>query len=231
MDFSQFPDGYGIYRIPYSASGQQTARIDIDEFENIYPLEEEATIAELTLSQNERQIQLLTWENGTYYLTVIDIEKKSALQKLALIDCPANVGIGRFYSGENFIAIYTNDRKWIVLESSEDGMFRSVFTVDASSPDLSEQLYRNVLYYAWDGKRLAIAAQNNYFDGNDICGFQLIVYDAAGLQYAGQFRSSLGTANDLPYSLLCRPEHDALCLSFSDVQESSSPDRPQPIFP
>ena len=71
-------------------------------------------------------------------------------------------------------------------------------------------LCRNEKVLAWDGERLAVAVNQDWYDK---CGFYLAVYDRTGLRYAGRYDHSQDAGQPEEWRLRCRPA-DVVALTM-----------------
>ena len=96
---------------------------------------------------------------------------------------------------EEFAAVFMHSlEKVAVISISDDGQYTLEFVADYI-PDADRNLPLTPNVLAFDGKRLAIAnTEYEYFDSNHyFAGFLLIIVDEDGVQYYGEYNTSLNT--------------------------------------
>ena len=212
VDTGEIPGGYGIYRLPYEEdrhdeSGQKVCGVDVDALEMVYPLDPEIEL--LSLSVNEEQTRLLLYaeEDGAYVLTVIDLETMDTLQKLKIADRTENSWWERYDEGD-FTVIRLSE-KLALITVTDSGDYVLQFVCDVT-PDGGPEFWYLDADWDFDGERLAFAStleemKEDWGWSRATCGFCLGVYDASGLLYFGEYRSSLDTGEDATYdSFYCR---------------------------
>ena len=210
LDLSLIPDGYGLYRLPLTkaAEGEKNSRISLEQMEMVYALDPQVHITELKLTEDESKLLLMTREDEAYYLTTLNAVTAQELQKLKVIDCDEDVYLWSFYS-DRFIVGFVSDGRLTVIEATDSGEYRGVFTVDTPASDAIGMPRTSNAAMSWDGERLAVAEPQLEEDMNsgryEKCGFNLSVYDESGLLYAGKYDSSLDINRSLDYSYRCRP--------------------------
>ena len=207
-NFSQLRDGYGVYRIPIEyvtaleasydqVSGlcfsEPTAHLRMDRMENIFPLDP-ACSQEVTLQQglDAEELLLLAPENGQVVLTVLDAGTGAVRQSVTLdtAACPRV-----WLHGELLIlgcSLYTPEARLQVFRR-EDGRYVP-WLETAFYPLNNENRYYQPAF-AFDGRRLAIAAQRQYYWGGS---HRLTVYDQDGLCYAGDYAFSCDSLPEPP---------------------------------
>lgn len=213
LDYSEIPGGLGIYCLPLSTQdGKTTAHGE--QLANIYPLDEDTKVEGLQLSSDGQQLFLLTEEDGAYWLTVLDTETNTPVQKLSLIDLEGDTLERRFFY-DDFHVYVLYDGRFAVVERQDNGQWRCALRSSLPSDEEMGEIpgyesdYTDVWKYRllfsaygqsamdWDGSRLTIAA----FDQNDwgtpyFCSFYLSTYDESGILFCARYDSSLNTLTD-----------------------------------
>lgn len=207
VDTSLIPGGYGIYILPYGRIEQENYHgsahyegydVLADELRVFYPIDPQARILGLALSEDQKVLLLHTAENEKHVVTVISTETGEALQRYELAE----------YTDDSIYEVIALDDAFIIQIDS------SYSVLNQKSETEWELLYQTVpteiekdesftplhswydLEYAFDGERIAVISSAIRSDGRgDGCGFTVAVYDAEGLQYYGEFESSLDKAN------------------------------------
>lgn len=185
LDYSRFPDGYGVYRLPLTADSSGLP----PRLENFFPLDlSTVEAASLEKSPVPGQLLLFTLEAGRLYLTVIDTDSGQALQRLSL----PGAALPTTYAGENVLLLLTEEEQAAALTALalEDGQF-SLFL---SCPCDETLPGARLLHLAFDGTRLAVADFSRYLGPS----FSLWIYGQDGLLYAGEYLSDIATASDPP---------------------------------
>ena len=185
LDYSHFPDGYGIYRISINEETSDHP----PRLENFFPLElSTVEAASLEKSPVPGQLLLFTLEAGQLYLTVIDTDSGQALQRLSLPGAALPVA----YTGENVLLLLTEEEQAYSLTAlALEGRQFSLFLTCPCDETLPGARF---LHSAFDGTRLAVADFSRYLGPS----FSLWIYGQDGLLYAGQYLSDIATASDPP---------------------------------
>ena len=87
VDFSEVKDGYGVYLLPVRGEWESddtyasyNSFLDVEGFCNICPLPESAVIWDVTFSEDEKNLYILTVEeDDNAYLTVVDIPSQTVI--------------------------------------------------------------------------------------------------------------------------------------------------------
>ena len=206
VDTSELPDGYGIYRLPYhmeyNEGQKEVTVIDADNLEMVYPLVPGIDIAYLSLNTAQTCLYLHTVEDGTYFITVIDLSSMEQMQKLELIHFD-DEPYWTIVDQDDFIVIeFNNTLELAVISKIESGEL----TLEYICPMRPEGVDTFFLYNTavdFDGERLVMAQQleiefSNEPDYRDrtSCGLQVMVYEKDGLAFMGEYTSSLDTGED-----------------------------------
>ena len=200
MDFSNIPGGYGIYALPYEG-----AKLKSDELAMVYALDEDAIVNYMTVSNDGSKLLLTVVEGGTSYFEVIDIATMTQLQKFKINDGSHYI----VYPKDGFVA-YEFEKHIAVIEEI-DGVYSLAFVADkffTEHTDTEYFYFRSGAALDFDGEKL-IVVDNILTDRTwyDKCGFFMAVYDKNGLQYFGEYESSLDKNLNAAsnYSFNCRP--------------------------
>ena len=206
VDTSELQDGYGIYRLPYhmeyNEGQKEVTVIDADNLEMVYPLVPGIDIAYLSLNTAQTCLYLHTVEDGTYFITVIDLSSMEQMQKLELIHFD-DEPYWTIVDQDDFIVIeFNNTLELAVISKAESGEL----TLEYICPMRPEGVDTFFLYNTavdFDGERLVMAQQleiefSNEPDYRDrtSCGLQVMVYEKDGLAFMGEYTSSLDTGED-----------------------------------
>ena len=221
-DFTGIPGGFGIFLLPTSTIiGEPDAEyhptLDCRNIQTAYPLGDSTTIHSLTLSEDGSCLNLITYEDGGCFLTVIELETMVEKQKMPLFEDMRDT----FLYTANFVGelLYAalSDNRFMLAERGAGNTYRPVLT-GARDYLLSFEDYIdwNDPQIAWNGERLAlvsryrrslaVSADDFRYASVEACGFTLEIYDDSGLSYKGAFESSLDVLDisDMAYDI-CRP--------------------------
>ncbi|MCQ2561783.1 MAG: hypothetical protein MJ186_07035 [Clostridia bacterium] len=88
VDCSLIPGGYGIYCLPFknteeSGKGYKVQKTEIfpDKLANVYPLDEESTVMDISLDKDGKLLRMVTLDKDKMFrLTIIDTESFECLQ-------------------------------------------------------------------------------------------------------------------------------------------------------
>ena len=208
VDFSHFPDGYGIYYLPIAENDKITAingrtgepinQVYVTQrAKNIYPMDPaDCEEMGIYLSADREQVYAFTKEQGEVVLTVFDSQTCEIIQQLK----PGIRQMPTYWCQDNIVVLITGDEAW-------ENFFLQVYLVEDGKLNLwlDTEMFRlqdrGPYWYmgaemAYDGKRLAIV---QYHDNWNIATHRILIYDQSGLQYAGDFHHS---SDDLPDRLI-----------------------------
>ena len=227
MDTSLIPGGYGIYCLPYSmdysTDPDGMAVPDPEGLAMVYPLDPNAQLLDLTLSQDGERLLLQTKEEDRFVLTVIDLSTLDTLQRLELDWGEESWGYW-LYPGDGFLVLLLSGDRIFVLDELESGCYEQVFTTpypdfDEFGIDLWWSTSTTVMDYDYEEGRLAILwlleDPDYYFNS---CDLMLLVLDDGGTAYLGRYGSSLsvGALPDV-YRSNCFPmDSDPLSIQWGD---------------
>lgn len=195
LDYTRSPLGYGVYRIPFEAIDENSARI-CSEVQNFYPLDpevvQEATVEESPLSG---QLLVYTRETGKLFLNVVDAATGRTLRRVALPGDTAEEQL----TVEGFLLTITMaegcDERYLTFLDLRDGTYE-VFTTEVWTVDQLRKLlsYTNIVASAFDGNRLALAYGGSYAGPS----FYLTVFDSTGQIYSAQYLCDAAAVSDYP---------------------------------
>lgn len=188
LSTSLIPGGAGIYCLTY---GGETVGL-----ETVFPLDPAAMVYDLHLSEDKSKLLLTTREDDTDYLTVIDLETMTELQKLPLQEHAENSDWWSANYNDDFLVVTFSDEAglhFVVLSVSETGDYAVALRGTAAEEDPA---WSADAAMDWNGEKLAVAARwiefdEPYMSSSKERGFSLSVYDAGGLRYTGQYGTSL----------------------------------------
>ncbi|MBQ3136198.1 MAG: hypothetical protein IJB74_01815 [Clostridia bacterium] len=217
VDTSKIPGGYGIYCLPYSYTEEgRRVTFDYSALSNVFSVESNHEITQLKLSADGKSVYMVTEENEECYLTVIDTENYAVLQKIK-VSTNKNQSAGFGYIENSFavINLYHENlqSRFNLYTIDNNGLFVKEFTalthhedkIDGSEnirypgSDIYEHSNIDV---EWDGENLYVT---NDFDESvgmvrdRNAGFSLSVYNKYGLQFFGNYYTSLTSGYDGMY--------------------------------
>lgn len=230
VDTTHLEDGYGIYTFSYEMKEMNIgiygdkpfmAAPDADSFRLFYPLEPGIQIGAIKTNKEQDRVLLHTVEDGMYYMTVIDIATGEMVQKLEIAKCHVDYfGLHIFDKGD-FMVMVLDGEKLAVVSRRKNGEYQLEYVCTIREEDLiAIQQEDNTIievvpwlnYYRgdvdFDGEKLVLSGQirdDEYGTREDTANFYLAVYTKEGMQYYGEYRSSLSTGTDYDnYNYHCR---------------------------
>lgn len=201
VDTSQIPGGYGIYHFPYDLEKEE---IYPEQLEMVYALDPNLDVIDLSRDARGENLLLFTSEDPELYMSVIDIETMTLVDKFSISEPEKDIygenlyGLDYYVSEEDYMVVLT-DGEVVVFSIDENGTYTKEFEV--SREPLREffseedRYYYDILQYDtvydWNGKELLFA--NNMYNVNGYMGtnFYVGVMDASGLQYFATYETSL----------------------------------------
>lgn len=184
VDTSQIPGGVGIYRLSVA---EEPVSLKM-----VFPLDPADAVCDLHLSADGQRLLLTTIEDGVCYLTIIDLETMTALQKLPVLEDVEDGGFVSAYYQDDFLMLQFSadqQRRFAVIAAPETGDYTVALRGDLDADDGAWQGYEGGTAMDFNGDALVIAAP--WYEGIAPRGFWLSVYGADGLRYSGQYASSL----------------------------------------
>lgn len=201
MDMSQIPGGYGIYKLPYmsyeemSEQGLATTAVS-SQLAMVYPFDPADYVVTLFYHEQTGRLVLQTIEDGACWLTLLDPDTMNAVQRIEV--GPWDPEDHGFLSDNgSFLVVCTTQNRLAVLTAQPDDTLKLEFLTPTPAEEDDYQYY--LVYdcaFAFDGEKLAVGRDMNYRYYGSGCDFWVMVYDKDGLQYVGQYDSSLNTGND-----------------------------------
>ncbi len=196
VDTSQIPGGYGIYHFPYDLEKEE---IYPEQLQMVYALDPNLEVVDLTRDARGENLLLFTIEDTDLYMSVIDIETMTLVDKISISEYREDVyGMDYYVLEEDYVVILTYSDV-IVFSIDENGTYTKEIEVSREPLDafLSEEekywfeLLQYDTVYDWDGEALLFA--NNMYNINGYTGtnFYVGVMDANGLQYFATYDTSL----------------------------------------
>lgn len=203
-DTSHIPGGYGVYRLPY-ATGDGETSVEPDGLATVCPLDAEATVEWMGVSNDQGEVLFLVQEDGRHDLMVLDGATGAQKQRLPIAEGQPDQDLWEVYCYDDFLAVHLSGDQLVILESTPDGYCKALSARISKAMELGLSMNRNTAM-AWDGNRLAIASflwRESYYDQG--CGFYLAAFDENGLNFCSVYHSSLDAGPELDYSQRCLP--------------------------
>lgn len=196
VDTSHIPGGYGIYYFPYDLEKEE---IYPEQLQMVYALDPNIDVVDLTRDARGENLLLFTMEEAELYMSVIDIQTMTLVEKFNLSETREDAwGIDYYVTEEDYVVIVTY-ADVIVFSIDESGKYKKELEVchESLNTFLPEDDIYNDAYlqygtvYDWNGEQLLFA--DNLYNLNGYLGtnFYVGVMDANGLQYFATYETSL----------------------------------------
>lgn len=206
-DTSLIPGGYGIYSFEYervalfenekSSITQYPSNyytgIKEETLKMVYPLEKEASVEYMAVSEKENRLFVITEESGSSYFREIELNSMTTLQKIKLFD-----GYYRqVWHNDGFFVIKWYDTL-MLLAPNNKGLYEVKFTSEYQCA--VNESFADIHSYAameFDGEKLIVVEQfyDQFYRTHQTCDFYIAVYGEKGLLYYGEYKNSLSTNN------------------------------------
>lgn len=195
VDTSLIPGGYGIYCLPYSwesIDGIDFSKIDVDAMKLFCPLDPDAQVKQIAISNDGKTLYVISRKNTAYYAQMIDAETGEILAKdiylwetedswhEMILTVEEDFAVVRFAFNEKneFSQDTSRDIELRVLGKKQSGEWGLAM---AATAPWEAAGFR----YAFDGEKLAEVS----FYTTD-CLINVSVYSAEGLLYRGEIAHS-----------------------------------------
>lgn len=218
VDTSLIPGGYGIYAFNYSKeSGSDTnTGIDSDSLRNVYTLNPDESVIALSVSNDEKNLLVLSTTQNQSIFSVIDIETMKTLKTVTINNFKAYTmkycNNGTQSNNNCFTVIFSADKIALIDEN-----FNLYFT--ALRPEYFDENYEilsSEAALAFDGRRLiAVDSLSDEISNFPNCGYYVAVYDSSGLVFYAEYNSNLDTNRDSPYKYYCHPYNAAYKITLN----------------
>ena len=198
LDFSQVKGGYGLYLIPSNTPEKMDAwdgSLDFNGIETLFPIPEGERGMDVCLDDQGR-VLLLTAKEDVWYLTVLDPEGRTQLQRLELGELGRDNKVLELGSGEAGLSILMEDLQVCALSQGADG-----YEVEFSCSLPLEINFEEAtpVSIAWDGERLAMAGIE---DDSLPTHYILAIWEKGTCTFLGRYTTSLEQDNMLTSSSL-----------------------------
>ena len=198
LDFSQVKGGYGLYLIPSDTPEKMDGwdgSLDFNGIETLFPIPEGERGMDVCLDDQGR-VLLLTAKEDLWYLTVLDPEGRTQLQRLELGELGRDNQVLELGSGEAGLSILMEDLQVCALSQGADG-----YEVEFSCSLPLEINFEEAtpVSIAWDGERLAMAGIE---DDSLPTQYILAIWEKGACTFLGRYTTSLEQDNMLTSSSL-----------------------------
>ena len=195
VDTSLIPGGYGIYAFSYSkGTSESQTGVDADSLKMVFSLEQDVAVKHMMIRENQTQLVLFTEEDEGAFVRIIDLASMKELQKIRIDDTLYN-RFGYYadiFDYEDFIVIVYGEN--ITVISVVNGVYEHEFTVLAEANERCYFPANNTSYNIamdFDGEKLAVVGLQGGYAMRFQCDYCLIVYDASGMLYYGEYMTGM----------------------------------------
>ncbi len=228
LDTRQMTIPYGVYGMPYGSieliEEESVFSVVVptnkeDVLEVVYPLNPEDTVFHLELHQDGAELWIHQSIDGVYTITVLDTANYQVLQQFTMpypVGSRAEVSCYTYEEAIVIEGIDTAYQSWVsVVERGADGLYQVHFTCEAGEDPYS--YYYDEVDVLFDGQRLVMARAGNNHSSSVYSLVRLWVYTADGLQYQGNYSTSLQNPNGgYGWQYVCQlTENQGLTLSWA----------------
>ncbi len=214
IDMNNMPNGYGVYRVPYSVS--DTVVFDTSRLELFFEINPDASVQNLYLSRDQQTVLVLTQKkSGESVISAVSASTGETVSEIPIGD-----GESRIYfrftekpvQGEDCCIIYVSpvqssvEDSFIVIAKNDEGVWDKVMEIPwnrekEAYPWGTEDMLEG--RFAYDGERLVcVVAPGTYAayyspldssrkDFTDCKRINLYVMTRKGEEYAGYLNGSL----------------------------------------
>ncbi len=198
IDTSLLPEGYGVYRMPYTFDGENMDSFRAEKIEMVYPLQEGIFIQQISLIDGGRKVELITCEeDGTKIVCYLfDAESMELLQRFSFDKAYLYYV---YHDDANGLTLLLFDDTLVLLQKNIDGLYDIVLDVPSGGDGLFYEIFSNNLSFTFDGERLLICTvlqKETSYMNYESAGFILAAYDKDGMYYLAEYDSSLSTGHN-----------------------------------
>ena len=210
VDFSLVPGGYGIYSFNYKNEGGLKYDVGIltDTLKMAYALDPQATVQDLLIANNGKDLILLETKNGNTALTTIDIKTMTKINEVII---------------NNFVAHNIRDigTGFLIISYENFALIDSNYQLKFTAPMMNyvNESFNFMDYTAtaiYNGEKLVLVdsiVRDDFAFGK--CGYYIAIYNETGLVYYGEYESSLDINGDkYNYRYNCNPLNDAYTIEI-----------------
>lgn len=210
-DTSLIDGGYGVYCLPFSET-ENSVIFEFDNFKNVFPVNEENEIYEMSLNDNNTELYIMTKEDKNSVLTIIDTQTYKEKERITVSEGKNRYSF-IYQISDSFILFSSYDEKegqdyYTVISRDKDGRLKKEMTVpvviNANTDSQIGSYYNSTFATAqWDGEKLYICNELQDYITDETkminCGFMFSVYDRKALRFYGEYSTSLTTGGDGTY--------------------------------
>lgn len=205
VDISQIPGGYGIYHFTYD---EKKGTLNLGDLKMVYPLDANTQWDSMVMDDSGENILLFTYDDGNYYLSVIDRETMTLVDTFLLGDTEYGLS---YWIYKDYLVV--SNENLMVFPMDENGHYYQAWAVNKEKINtmakVKETEYQNDILswnsqFDWNGKTLLIANSVVYEEEGFVvqrskCDFFVAAVDETGLLYYAEYYSSLATS-DVTYN-------------------------------
>ena len=198
VDLSLLPDGFGVYRLPFTdiglegvtGSGRVVKCVDVHELEMICSLDPNMRLRDLTIDYQLEQLMVHSIEEETYYITFVDMATGAVLQKLPVM--AAEEGVVSRYQFDDFWVLVNHFTNEVAVVTADGAGGHKVALLTGGMPEANDGAFLYPDIMAFDGQRLVMGSPEFGArwsgSGSDL---YITAFDSTGLIYHGLWQSSL----------------------------------------
>jgi len=198
VDTSQLPEGYGLYRMPYTYDGENMESFYAEKIEMVYPLQEGIFIQQISLIDRGSKVELITCEeDGTKIVCYLfDAESMELLQRFSFDKAYLYYV---YHDDTQGLTLFLFDDTLVLLQKNTDGLYDIVLDVPSGGDGLFYEIFSNNLSFTFDGENLLICTvlqKETSYMNYESAGFILAAYNKDGMYYLAEYDSSLSTGHN-----------------------------------
>ena len=190
------PEGHGLYFVPWKVTEVYDIREyvvpDMEKLQLVVPLDETLPVDHIVIDGAQKELRMLSREEGRYVLSAWDLTTGTETSRLDLFaQDPAQASFGSFDHIGSYLLVTVQDRLALVDPAADKVLL--------TAPDVSGQRYRADSFNSdlgalrFDGERLyLLSAAYSYHDGT----FWTAVWQEGELLYYGEYDCSLMRGNE-----------------------------------
>lgn len=198
VDLSLLPDGFGVYRLPFTdvslegvtGSGRVVKCVDVHNLEMICPLDPNLRLLDLTIDYQMERLMVHSIKEGTYTIIFVDMTTGAVLQKLPVMAAEEG-GLSRYQFEDFWVTMnYITDEVAVITRDGAEG--HKVALLTRGIPEGNDRTYLYPDIMAFDGQRLVMGSPEFGArwsgSGSDL---YITAFDSTGLIYHSLWQSSL----------------------------------------
>jgi hypothetical protein len=205
LDISSIEGGWGIYHYPTTETGGKTYELP-EKLGMVYALDpKKAEVIDFKPSKDESELLLLTKEDASYMVTVIDASSFTEKQKLRVFSAEDEKRVKGLLPDENGLFIYGQNTIAVLVHGDEG--YRLSYTV--KTPD-GFTLYPDDRLFALSGDKLAVCSPD-YDDDS----FMLTVFNRTEMTFFGQYINKNNKSAGLSENVQADVEAEPFSVAWS----------------